>query len=325
MGKRLLFCLLIISLSLVSCGQGKSGSQVIHFKPNTIGNYFQDYDEYWVLCNIYGDGVVRKVVFYEQDDKSFFAVRKPNKDENDLLLGPKALLAKDGLIPTLVDLTGDRVPEIVWPTSFHQANSLAVISILGGPIKYYIEDVVLSCSIHGVVGNERIWLARPDDVTTGSVEMPYSYKNGRLLPDPFLGGESMEFSATKTGNDFEKLGALWAKFFLGRFKPKDEETRDDFIKSKNQFSESAKKLHAYIAWNTNRDQSEGDLIFLNALQEGLTNESKTSLLFAHKAEFALWKGDFSLAREFISKSLEACPYEPPPVAIRMKSFLLENP
>ncbi len=324
MAKRFLFFLLILSLSAVSCGESRPKPETKYFRPNTIGDHFQGFDDHWVLCNIFGDGVVRKVVFYEQEDKSYFVARKPDKDENDLLLGPKGPLAKGGLTPTLVDLTGDKVPEIVWTTSFHQANSLAVISLLGGPVRHYIEDVVLSCNLYGTSGNERIWVARPDDVTAGSVEVPYSFKYGKLLPDPFSGGEPMEFAATKEATDFEVLGGLWSKFFLRRLGPTDAE----LVKNRPwqaPFAESAKKLLAYIAWDMAQDQNQGDMLFLKALPEGLTNEAKTSLLFAHKAELALWEGDFGLAGKLVSMSFEASPQEPPPLAIRVKSFLLEFP
>lgn len=301
-------CLLILlSLAIASCTADTNAlPQGECIVPEFLGDGFEVTESGWILTNIFGDGVNRELVFENAEGKSSLTIRKPGRQFNDLVIGPRATLTDEIVRPTLLDLTGDKVAEIIWPTKFENSYQIYIIGVLGGPIVEYLpETPITQFEVRENAKQYTLWISRPIDVFK-NLRIPWKIQGKRLVPNPFQpqGSYAPQFVGE---NRHTPITMFWSRFFDDSLDLSDEEELKAMFSSK-AFGGDAKLLYCYICWDDAARANEGDNVFKQSFTDPSQNESATeSAMLAHKANLELLKGNIQKAFDLAKASMEANP------------------
>lgn len=289
--------MILASFILVSCGASRANKPPDnYFAPAYLGDGFETTDSGWILTNIFGDGVMREVCFSETEGKSSLIIRKPGKQINDLLIGPRASMSDEIVKPTLLDLTGDKVAEIIWPTKYENFHQVYVLGVLGGPVVDFLRETpIAQFEIRENAKSYTLWISRPIDVYKG-LKIPWEIEGRKLLPRPFQpqGSYAPQFVGE---NRRSPITMLWSRFFDGTLDLSDEKDLKSRFEDK-AFGKDAKLLYCYICWDDSARTKEGDELFrLSFTDQSIGEVAAEADMFAHKANLELMKGNLDKAFE----------------------------
>jgi hypothetical protein len=288
--------------------------------PVFLGDGFELTESGWVLTNIFGDGVNRELIFDNVEGKSSLTIRKPGRQFNDLVIGPRASIANEIVKPTLLDLTGDKVAEIIWPTKFENSYQVYILGVLGGPIVDFLpETPITQFEIRENAKQYTLWISRPIDVFK-NLKIPWKIQGNRLMPNPFQpqGSYAPQFIGE---NRLSPITMLWSRFFDGSLDLSHEKELKSQFSSK-AFGNDAKLLYCYICWDDLARVNEGDTLFKQSFTSPDQNMSETeSAILAHKANLELLKGNIKIALEFAKLSKDAKPGVSNPFADEILTYV----
>ncbi|HPM45021.1 MAG TPA: hypothetical protein PLC49_06660 [Caldisericia bacterium] len=290
MAKRVL-CLLIAIFSLASCSSYSQRATPTgeYIKPELYGDECFDLGDGWVECNLIGDGVARQATFLDTGKESYFLIKNDPQGPTRRIVGPKGPLDTLIIRPGLFDMTGDKVPEIIWPVKNDQTTGLSVVSLTGGPEKTLFEHPRINfATTGGTNSNPVLFLSLPDP-TLGIMAIPWRVHGEKMLPDPF--GSDRPFSIEITDQRKSAVGKAWRDCFDG-IKPRLETSLE------GELLESAKTALAFYYWDIGKDAEAASLIIGDE-----ENSPDLSKLLFNKGFWALWRGNTGFAKTLFLSSM----------------------
>ena len=290
MAKRIL-CLLIAICSLASCSSPlkKETPPGEFVKPELYGDECFDLGNSWVECNLIGDGVSRQATFLDAGKESYFLIKNDPQGPIKRSIGPKDPLDTLIIRPGLFDMTGDKVPEILWPTKNGQIIGLSVVSLAGGPEKTLFEHPRINFATTGGTDYSPVLFLSLSDPTLGIMAIPWRMHGEKMLPDPF--GSDRPFSIEITDQKKSAVGKAWRDYFDG-IKPRLETSLE------GELLESAKTALAFYYWDRGQDVDAVNLVI-----GGKENDPGLSKLLFNKGFWALWRGNIGLAKTLFLSSI----------------------
>ena len=272
-------------LSLTCCGQFAQNIEGTIITPQSNSLESEVSKDGWLVCNIFGDGVFRKVAFINSRNSSYLVIRKVDSDENEFEVGPKSQLSTDIIEPTLADINNDRVPEVIWPTE----QGISILTINGGHVLYFLDETqVSSLNIEG----DKIWMARVVEPTCGLVEIPWCVALDKLLPEPFQFGVRIPKSESSNS-----LAKLWERFFTSYPPSVNEVTRY----AKRQDTDCIRALVCFVLFENNLDARS----WLE--EQGLSGNQLEQTILTFRAELALWHKKYDEAQQLAQEAKKLDP------------------
>ncbi len=291
MAKHIL-CLLTAICSLASCSSysQRAAPEGEFVKPELYGDECFDLGNSWVECNLIGDGVARQATFLDTEKESYFLIKNNPQGPTRRTVGPKGPLDTLIIRPGLFDLTGDKVPEIIWPAKNGQLTGLSVVSLAGGPEKTLFEHPRINFATTGGTDYSPVLFLSLPDPTLGIMAIPWRVHGEKMLPDPF--GSDRPFSTEITNQKKSAVGKAWRDYFDG-IKPKLETSGLE-----GELLESAKTALAFYYWDRGQDADATNLVIGDE-----ENSPDLSKLLFNKGFWALWRGNIGFAKTLFLSSM----------------------
>jgi|GEM_PF-6087058 len=273
--------LVLLSIFMMTCcGQIAQNIEGAIITPQSNSLESEVSKDGWLVCNIFGDGVFRKVAFMSSGNASYLVIRKVDSEENEFVVGPKSQISTDIIEPTLADLNNDRVPDVIWPTE----QRISILTINGGNVLYFLDETqVSSLNIEG----DKIWMARVVEPTCGLVEIPWCVALDKLLPEPFQFGVRIPKSESSNS-----LAKLWERFFTSSPPSVYEVTRY----AKRQNTDCIRAFVCLVLLENNLDAKS----WLE--EQGLSGNQLEQTILTFRAELALWHNKLDEAQQLVQEA-----------------------